>query len=188
MASVVPDLIALGEDRIYRILRVRQMETALSSPIAGGVIAVPTDYVALRFAYLSGTSRKIWLEHKPAEWIYRNDPEREQRTGVPKYMAREGTNFIFSPYAASGYTVSGIYYKRLDPISTVVNGIFTDHPGLWLFAALAESAPYIQNDNRLALWEKKFTDLLLEVSQEEYGESNSGSRLAMTAELMNTNS
>lgn len=186
MASIIPDLISLGEDRIYRGLRVRAMETALSDTIASGVIAVPSDYVDLKYAYIDSTSPKQWLEHKNAEWIYRNDAYRPSRTGIPKYIARETTNFIFSPYPASTYTVAGVYYKRLDSIATAVNDIFSAHPGLWLFSALSESAPYIHNDMRLPMWESKFIQLLNEVNAEEYRESNSGSRLAMTAELQST--
>jgi hypothetical protein len=188
MASIIPDLISVAEDRIYRNLRVRAMEESLSDTIASGVIAVPSDYVDLKHAYISSTSPYQWLERKAAEWVYRNDPYRSGRTGIPKYIAREGSNFIFSPYPSDTYTVSGIYYKRLDSIATSTNDIFTTHPGLWLFGTLAESAPYIQNDQRMPMWEQKFIQLLTEVNAEEYRENSSGSRLAMTAELMNTNS
>lgn len=188
MAAIVPDLISVAEDRIYRNLRVRTMEETLSSTIASGVISVPSDYVDLKHAYISSTSPYQWLERKSAEWIYRNYRYREQDTGIPRFIAREGTNFIFGPYPASTYTVGGIYYKRLDPVSTAVNDIFTSHPGLWLFGALSESAPYIHNDNRLPMWEAKFGQIIAEVNAEEYRENSSGSRLAMTAEGMNTNS
>jgi hypothetical protein len=40
----------------------------------------------------------------------------------------------------------------------------------------------------MPMWEQKFIQLLTEVNAEEYRENSSGSRLAMTAELMNTNS
>lgn len=184
LSGIIPDLITLGEDRIYRSLRVRAMETALSSTIASGVIAVPSDYVQLKFAYINTTSPKQWLEHKGPEWIYRNDPYREGRTDVPRFIAREATNFIFSPYPAAAYGVAGIYYKRLDPLASSVNTVFTTHPGLWLFGALCESAPFIQNDARLQVWETKFLQIMAEVNSEEFQENSSGSRLRMTAEEM----
>src|SRR3990172_858619 len=186
MAAIIPDLITLGEDRIYRMLRVRAMEEELSSTIANGVIALPTGYVQLKFAYIDSTSPKKWLEHKPAEWIYRNNPYREGHTDIPTYIARERSNFIFAPYPAAAYSVKGVYYKRLDPLATSVNTVFTDHPGLWLFGALVESAPYIHNDARLAVWEAKFNQVLAETNGEEFQENSSGSRLAMTAEGMDT--
>jgi hypothetical protein len=158
------------------------MEEALSGTIASGVIAVPADYVSLKFVYIDSTAPKHWLEHKPAEWIYRNNPRREGAPGIPQYIARERSNFIFAPYPASSYSVVGVYYKRLDPVSSSVNTIFTSHPGLWLFGALVESAPYTHNDVRIPMWEAKFVQLLSEVNAEEYQENSSGSRLRMTAE------
>jgi hypothetical protein len=177
MDAVIPDLITLGEGRIYRQLRVRQMEETLSGTFSGGTLAIPADYVELKFAYVD-TSSNRWLERKTAEWIYRNDPTRS--SGEARYIAREGSNFILSP--TENATIAGIYYKRLDPIATTLNTIFTSHPGLWLFAALIESEAYIVRDARMPMWEAKFGQLVQEVSMEEWRENASGSNLAMTAE------
>lgn len=175
--SVIPDFITLGEDRIYRNLRVRQMEEEIDSTISSGVLAVPADYVDMKYLY-ADLSTKQWLERKTAEWIYRNNPSRN--TDTPRYFARDRSNFIFAP--VQDVAVKGVYYKRLPSIATELNDIFTAHPGLWLFAALSETAPYIQNDARLPMWEKKYMDILMEVNSEEYRENASGSRLAMTSE------
>lgn len=179
LASAIPDFITLGEARVYRYLRVRQMETAISTTLSSGVYAVPTDYVEMKFLYISSTPNSV-LDKKTAEWIYRNDPNRS--SGKPVYFAREGTNFIFAPYPDSSYAISGIYYKRLSSVSSAVNTIFTSHPGLWLFSALCEAAPYIQNDPRIQIWEQKFQALIAEVNREEDRENASGSRLGMTAD------
>jgi len=184
MDTIIPDLITLGEDRVYRNLRVRAMEASISGTMAAGVLAVPSDYVSLKHAYISSTSPIQWLERKAAEWMYRNDPFRNQRTAVPKYIAREGSSFIFAPWPAQDYTVGGIYYKRLDPVSTSVNAVFNENPGLWLFGALCESAPYIHNDKRLPMWEHKFDRLIAEAGGEEYVENASGGSLRMTADGM----
>jgi hypothetical protein len=175
--SVIPDFITLGEQRIYRGLRVRQMEEEIDSTISGGLLPVPSDYVDMKYIYVDN-STKQWLERKSAEWIYRNNPTRN--TDTPLYFARERDNFIFAP--SQDVAVKGTYYKRLPSISVTLNDIFTGNSGLWLFAALCETAPYIQNDARLPVWEKKFMDILMEVNTEEFRENASGSRLAMTAE------
>lgn len=183
LTTSIPDLIAVAERRIYRNLRVREMEEPLALTMAGGVLAVPSDYVNLRYAYISSTSPVVWLERKAPEWIYRNDPYRTQRRDIPKYIAREGANFIFAPYPSSDFDVSGIYYKRLDPIAATLNDIFMDNPDLWLFGALAESAPFVQNDARLPMWEAKFNRSLAEANSEEYVENASGGSLAMTSDF-----
>ena len=41
MAAYIPDFIALAEERIYRTLRVKAMETAFTGTVAAGVVALP---------------------------------------------------------------------------------------------------------------------------------------------------
>ena len=176
MDSYVDDLVTLGEKRIYRKLRVRAMEEALNSTIASGVIAVPSDYVSIKHAYVDGTPVQ-GLQRKSAEWIYSNYPTRSA-DGKPKFIARESTNFIFGPYPDSGYTVKGIYYKRLSALSSATNDIFTNHPDLYLFAALAETAIFI-DDKRTELWVARFNDIFNQVQGEEDEEGASGGPLTM---------
>jgi hypothetical protein len=177
IASQIDDLVTLGETRIFRKARTRDMEAVLSSTIASGVISLPTSYVALKFAYIDGTPTQR-LERRSAEWIYMQYPVRSSE-GKPKYIAREGTSFIFGPYADSAYTVKGIYYKRLDAISSSVNALFSSNPDLYLFACLAESEPIIGRDQRIALWESKFQSILADVNGEDQAEDHSSGVLQM---------
>lgn len=173
------DLISLGEARINSELRVKAMETALSVAISSGVATVPTDYVELKTVYLTTNPYQV-LDRKNAEWIYRMYPSRES-SGRPKFVAREGSNFIFGPYPDSTYTLAGIYYARLPALSSSTNTLFTTYPGLYLFAALAEAAPFLKDDPRIPIWEAKYASLVKDVQYEDSRENYSGSRLAVTA-------
>jgi len=179
MSSIVGDLISLGEARINSTMRVRAMETSLSVAISSGVAAVPSDYVELKHAYLTTTPYQT-LERKTAEWIYRTYPTRSS-SGKPKFIAREGSNFIFGPYADSSYTINGIYYARPVALSSATNALFTSYPSLYLFAALAEAAPFLKDDKRTPLWEAKFTSLAEMVQLEDKVEQRSGSPLMVVA-------
>lgn len=178
LSSYTADLISLGEARLYSDLRVRAMESSLSTAISSGVIALPSDYIDLKHAYIDGTP-VVWLERKSAEWVYANYPTRSAE-GKPAFIAREGSNFIFGPYADSGYTVKGIYYARPSALSSALNTIFTNYPGVYLFAALAEAAPFLKDDKRLPMWEAKYTDLKTRIQLESDREEFSGSTLRMT--------
>src|SRR3990172_339251 len=59
LTTYLADLVMLGEKKVYRDLRIRAMETALSSTIASGVIALPSDYVELKSAYVDGSPTQI---------------------------------------------------------------------------------------------------------------------------------
>jgi hypothetical protein len=115
LTAVVEDFIMAGEWKINRLLRIRAMEADLSVAIASGVAALPSDYVQLKFAYISGTPTQP-LQRKTAQWIGENYPTRSS-SGKPLYIGRQGSNFVFGPYPDSSYTVAGVYYKRLDPLS-----------------------------------------------------------------------
>jgi hypothetical protein len=180
LEDFIPDLIALGESRIYRDLRIRAMESAFSAAIASGVIAVPTRYRALKFAYVN-TSPVGKLERKDAEWIYYNYPTRSS-DGQPRFIAREGENFIFGPYPDSAYTVKGVAYCALAPLSdsNTTNWFTANAPDLLLFSALCEAEPFLVNDARATLWEQKYALAKARIQREDDEEEFSGSPLAAT--------
>jgi len=154
LSSVVSDLISNAEKRIFREVRVPEMETSLSATIASGVIAVPSDYVELKFAYVDGNPTQA-LQTVPASYIYERYPTRGA-SGKPHVMARDGANFIFGPYPDSDYTIKGSYYKRLTAIGTSASALVTNHPDLYLYACLLESEPLFGRDQRMPLWESKY--------------------------------
>lgn len=162
MTNTIDDLVTIAESRIFRESRTKDTEASISTAIASGVIAVPSDYIALKFAYVDGSPVQT-LQPRPAEWIYSNYSTRSA-TGKPKFIARETTNFIFGPYADSGYTVKGVYYKRLTALSSAVHNLFLNNPDLYLFGCLAESIILIGRDDRIPLWEAKYNKILNDIN------------------------
>lgn len=180
LSANVPDMITLGENRAYRELRLRCMEAALSSTISSGTISVPERYVAMKYAYVNATPVSK-LERKDAEWIYQTYPTRSA-DGIPRYFAREADSFIFAPYPDSAYTVKGIYYRRLPALSdsNTTNWFTENAPELLLFAALAEAKAFIEDNERVSLWNQKYMDVRDRLMKQEEDEEFSGSPLAMT--------
>ncbi len=178
LSSQIDDLITVGEKRIFREVRTKDMETALSIAMSNGVMALPAGYVAMKFAYLN-TSPVQALERRPAEWIYANYPY-QSASGQPKYMARDAGNLIFGPFPDSQYTVKGIYYARLTAISgSGVNALFTANPDLYLMACLAEADMMLGRDPRIAIWNAKYEKIMADVNGEDKTEDQSGSHLQM---------
>lgn len=174
------DLMTLGEDRVYRELRVRSMETTIQSTITtSGTIAVPSDYVELKNAIIQ-TSPVQTLQRKSVDWINTHYPTRSGG-GVPHFIARDGSNFIFGPSSDSTYVVSLNYYKRqATAVNGTLDGILLTAPGLWLYASLCETEPLFGRDARLPVWEAKYTQIKNLVELEDKRELSSGAPLAMT--------
>lgn len=158
IGDAIETMIGLAEARIYRELRIRAMESALSVSISSGVAAVPADYQELRFAYLDTTPVQH-LQISDPEWLYAIYPTRSA-SGAPQYISREGLNFIFGPYPDSGYTLKGIYYASLTAmsVSNETNWFTANAPDLLLYGTLAHSALYLGQDARLDSWEAAYQE------------------------------
>ena len=175
----INDLIKVGENTVYKRLRVRQMETALSSTVASdGTVTVPTDYVQMKHARFDTAPVKTLKRTNP-EQIYEYYSDRSV-TENQQYFARDGSSFIFGPAGSAGDLMKGIYYARPASIAenSTINSVFSAHPEVFLFGVLSEAEPFIGSDDRVALWQAKFEHLLQVANNEDKSEGSSGSRLA----------
>ncbi len=181
MTDIIKELISDAEFRIANELRIRAMEASFSSAISSGVVALPSGFLEWQFLYIDDTSAQK-LERKDAEWIYTNYPTRSG-SGKPVFFAREGDNVIFGPYPGSAYTVKGRYYKKLDALSdsNTSNWFITNAPDLLRYGALCEAAPYMQDDPRIGVWERKYEQVKQRIKATERRENTSGSLINMRA-------
>ncbi len=174
----IDDIVTLGESRIFREARTKDNEATLALTIgATGGASLPTDYVALKLAYITTTPSYV-MERRSAEWIYSQYPARTS-SGMPKFIAREGSNFIFGPYPDSGYSLAGIYYKSLGPLSSGTYNLFLNNPDLYLWACLSMAEPILGRDARIATWEAMYQRILSDVNGFSKAEDNSGGTLRM---------
>lgn len=180
LTTYIPEFVTLGENRIYRELRIRTMESTMSSAIASGVVALPSDYVELKYAYVDGTPVQ-YLKRTNAQTLIEQFPTRSSDR-KPTHISTDAGNFIFGPYPDSAYTIKGTYYKRLTALSdsNTTNWFTTNAPGILLFAALCEAEPFLKNDERMPLWQAKYDQEKSLIEQEEQRERFSGGGLKMS--------
>lgn len=179
LTSNIPDFITIAETEIFRKLRSRDMETAFTSTVSAGVAALPSSYVALKYAYVNATP-VTKLDRKAASWIYEKYPTRSADSR-PKFIAREGSNFIFGPYPDSNYTISGVYYKNIGPLSSSAHAVFTNNPDLYLYGTLLAAEPFLKNDKRIPVWRDMYERLLVSAQMTSDKEDESGGGLEMVA-------
>ena len=180
LTSAIPDFVTLAESRINSDLRIAQMETTVASTTAAGVLAIPSTYLELKNAYVSSITPYVALKRKTVDWIYSNYPSRVA-SGCPKYIAREGSNFIFGPFPDANYTITLNFYNRFRSLAVELNSLFTLYPGLYLYGALMESAPFIKDDKRIAVWAAMYGQLVKSIQRESDNEFLSGSVLEVVA-------
>lgn len=178
--SQTDDCVNIAENRIFRELRTRDMESSTTATISSGVIPVPADYREMKNAYVN-RDPIVSLERQSAEWVLTNYPQRAADDGDPMFIARDGANFIFGPNS-SGDQVVIKYWRNPTAMSggtDTVNGIFSANEDLYLWATLVEIEMFLQRPKRAATWEARYQSVLRKVNGEAKDEYFSGSRLAV---------
>lgn len=181
MTGVIPDLIALAESRIARDLRLsNQVTSATLTCVAGtNTVAVPTGFLEFENLTLN-TDPTRSLAFVPYEYL--GTKYDEGYDGIPVHYSIAGTNVVLGPTPDSAYTITASYYKRIDPLASVnTNWLLSNHPGVYLFGALAEAAPFLVDDQRAGLWESKYGQEVARLQDADQRAQYSGSALRVKA-------
>ncbi len=154
--SFVPDFISLAELRLCNDLRIRQMQSDLNVTISSGVATVPSDFLDMKHCRVDGNDYAP-LEFRESVWIFQKFPLRSAESR-PDYIAVDGEEFVFGPYPDAEYTIKGSYYAKPAALSiSNETNVWTDEtPDALLMASLCESAPFLQQDRRIMIWEEKY--------------------------------
>lgn len=156
LTAQAPDFVALAEARLARQLRLQRMLVATSglNTVGGtGTVALPTRWVEWQRVRVATPNTPL----EPLTPGQFQGAYTATETGVPRNYTIEGNLMRLGPIPDAIYSIDGIYFQMPEALSvTTSNWLLTAHPGLYLWAALAEAAPFIGADARLQLWEGKF--------------------------------
>lgn len=160
------------------------METALSVVISNNLAALPSNYLGLRAAYITGT-RCPPLSRISLEKMYARYPRGAGTAGVSKFIARNGANFEFGPEIVSG-TLAGTYYAKPVVLRTfgsdaAAHFLIVNAPDLCLYGSLLAAEPFLKNDSRVMLWKAAY-DMTVETYRKRMqAEDSSGSSIYTVA-------
>jgi hypothetical protein len=173
--ATLDTLIGLGEQRIYRDLRSSTQDTALSLTVTSNVATLPSDFLELKTLYSANNYPATYVPYEAMQGLIQKGAN---ASNAALRYTQEGDTLIFYP-ALDGVTVLGRYYKRFADISTGVNALLTRHPDIFMYAALAESGPFLGEDTRSSVWEAKYSALVQSANEYERRRATRGSKLAM---------
>lgn len=157
LTSFLPNFLQNAEERFYRQPRNYGpwMGTGSLSVAFTTTAAVPTDFLAGRSFYLNGKSQRP-LVVSSLEQVLMTYP-RAGSSGVPKWIARDGANFVFGPLPSGSYTLNGSYYVK--PVllrnfasDAAAHFLIVNAPDLLLYGALLEAEAFTKNDARISIW------------------------------------
>tara|TARA_R100001594_G_scaffold49216_1_gene82144 strand:- start:5113 stop:5736 length:624 start_codon:yes stop_codon:yes gene_type:complete len=170
LTAVIPDFITLAESNFNRTIRHRKQVTRSTATIDSRYSATPADWLQTVQLILQ-TSPIQQLEYVTNEAI--NEMRAESNTANrPRYYTHVGTEIEVypEPDSSNGYTGELVYFAKIAALSdsNTTNWLLTLSPDIYLYGSLIASAPYLRDDERLAVWGTLLTQAIadLEISNE----------------------
>ena len=181
LTTFAPNFVQNWEEEFYRepMNFGRWMETSGTiGTIASSVVAVPSDYLGLKVAYVNG-SPSTRLDRKSLTQMYGRYP-RGGDTGTPQWIARDGASFIFGPPPDSAYVIKGTYWAkptllRSFAADAAAHWLIVNAPDLVLYGSLLQAEPFSKNDARIPVWQGMYQRSLDSYRRLHIEEDDSGS-------------
>ena len=171
VVEAIPTFITLCEFEIAQYIKtLGQMEVVDSTMNIGNpVIAKPARWRKTVSMTLSNEGSKQPILLRKLEYLnaYAQDVT---ATGIPLYYADyDYEHWIVAPTPNQAYSFEALCYTRLQPLSSAyqTNWLTQNAPNAMLFGTLKQTAPFLKNDARLALWKQMFDEALAALKTED---------------------
>lgn len=159
----------------------RLQEASYSQVIANGVTTVPTDWLSPKSFQAVGTDGSLQpLIFVDPTALYEMYPMREA-DNLPKYIARDGSNFQFGPYPDSTYTIQGTYYQAATLLTAqaTTNWMVTSCPTILHAQCMVRAAAFLKDQQMAQGWAQLYDVLLQGLIDRDKAERWAGATMAM---------
>ena len=183
LTSVIPDFISLAEAQIERRVPTQKMVKRANATIDTPFSALPADFLSAKSLVLTSTAPVqplVFLtedELDSKKWVYRT-------TGKPIYFALVGNQIEVLPAPDTSYTAELTYVATLAKLSdsNTSNWVLERHPDVYLYGSLLQAAPYLRDDERVALWGPLYSQAIEDMILQNERAAFSQGRTAMTVQ------
>ncbi len=165
LTEQIPMFISLAEKRLNRDLRLRQtLQQSTYTMDSGFNVPTPADFLEMQDIHLDANP-VIPLTFQTVSQFYRRSGVQNQ--GIPVNYTLIADNFVLSPEPTGASEISMTYFKIPQPMSDTnpTNEYLDVCPDLVLYASLAESAPFLMDDPRLATWQALYAEGLASITK-----------------------
>ena len=167
LTSVIPTFISLCESSINRDIRHWKMETRSSGQQSAGdeYMQVPADWVeTIRFNVVGNGTSPIKMIDSTSMADMR--AKTNDQANTPAYYTLEAGQFHLYPTPIADTNVELLYYAKVPALaSNATNWLITAAPDVYLYGSLIHSAPYLQDDARLAVWAQMYSASVVRLNE-----------------------
>lgn len=164
VVDAIPTFITLCEFEIAQNIKtLGQMEVVTSTmQINNPIIPKPARWRKTTSMTLSNNGSKQPMLVRKLEYL-NNYAQDVTATDTPLYYADyDYDHWLVAPTPDQAYPFEVLCYTRLQPLSSTnqTNWLTQNAPNAMLFGTLKQTAPFLKNDARLALWKQMFDEAL----------------------------
>lgn len=149
LQNIVPTFITLAEAQMQRELRHWRMDQEATIASMGRYTALPDGFRAAERVNMEGSEVKL----VPVTTQRIQDMRNGSNSGTPCYFAITGQQLELYPVPESG-NIELLYRENIPALSdsNQTNWLLEEGPDAYLYGALLQSSPYLQDDERLPIW------------------------------------
>jgi len=172
VVAFIPVAITLAEFEIAQDIKtLGQMAVVDSTMNAGNpVIAKPARWrktVSMTMVDASGAKTPLYL--RKLEYLSSYWPD-VTATGTPLYYADyDYDHWFIAPTPSTAFSFEALCYTRLEPLSSSnqTNWLTQNAPNAMLYGTLKQTAPFVKDDPRLAVWSGLFDSAMAALKAED---------------------
>jgi len=180
LGAVIPSFVSVAESRIARDLRIRKQisSTGILASTTTRAVALPSDWLELVDLSITGVVAPS-LQYMTLDQLEARFPE-GGCTGQPYYYTINGDSIFLGPVPDSAYPIEVIYYARFPTLSVAEsNWLYTNHPSIYLYAALREGCLFVKDTKSAAEWDALFKSEVKSLQDDDDEATHSGSVLVV---------
>jgi hypothetical protein len=181
LTAVIPDFISLAEAQINRDVRHWKMEARSSGQqsVADEYMQIPADWVETIRLHLTGSGTSV-VNLISRDSMADKRSSAEDVSGTPIMYTHADGQFQLYPTPSTDTDFELLYFQKIPSlISNSDNWLLLEAPDVYLYGALLHSAPYLAEDQRVAVWAQMYSASIQRLNEVSEDARFSGSGLKL---------
>jgi hypothetical protein len=153
----VQTLIQLAEAKMRRDYRIRKLQERSPFTVSADNVDLPSDIREIQSLTHDGSV--YYGPIRNAQSMGRLAELKSGGTsGAPTHFVRLGSKLRFAPVPDGTYSLKLEYWMKPPNLtdSATTNWLLDENPDVYFYAVLLESAPYLKDDARIAVWDTQY--------------------------------
>lgn len=167
MEPDVSVFVRLAEGRLNRDLLIEDRSTLAYADANSNAITLPADFAVMRSIEAPNVTNRDQrgMSYVPPASMTRIRAETNQTNFSPVFSIHGNTLLLSGPFSVSAPTrLEILYYNKIPSFETDdASWVEAQYFDLFLYAVLSQTATYLREDPRLAIWKQEYSSALASV-------------------------